>query len=117
PAQRRELSGCELRQSSRCLAILRVQLSNREALLSASGPQPALDLLQALLADPSMKNYRLLPSVHGDLLSRLGRHSEACAEFQRAASLTRNRREQDLLLERARTSEQKSAGSTPPCST
>src|SRR3954471_11680092 len=58
----------------------------------ASGPQPALDLLQGLLADPMMKNYHLLPSVHGDSLSRLGRHSEASAEFQRAASLTRNRR-------------------------
>jgi predicted RNA polymerase sigma factor len=52
-----------------------------------------------------MKNYHLLPSVRGDLLARLGRHAEARAEFERAALLTRNAREQALLFERARASE------------
>jgi predicted RNA polymerase sigma factor len=54
-----------------------------------------------------MKNYHLLPSVRGDLLARLGRHAEAAAEFLRAASLTRNAREQKLLTERAQVSEEK----------
>jgi predicted RNA polymerase sigma factor len=73
----------------------------------AYGAQPALELLDPLLADPLMQNYHLLPSVRGDFLARLGRHAEASAEFQRAASLTRNAREQVLLTERARTSEEK----------
>ena len=73
----------------------------------ASGPEAALDLLDPLLDDPLMKTYHLLPSVRGDLLARLGRHAEARAEFERAALLTRNAREQTLLAERARESEQK----------
>jgi predicted RNA polymerase sigma factor len=73
----------------------------------SSGPETALNLLEPLLDDPLMRIYHLLPSVRGDLLARLGRHAEARAEFERAASLTRNAREQMLLLERARASEQK----------
>jgi predicted RNA polymerase sigma factor len=55
-----------------------------------------------LLDEPRLANYHLLPSVRGDLLARLGRHEEARAEFERAASLTRNERERTLLLARAR---------------
>jgi predicted RNA polymerase sigma factor len=54
-----------------------------------------------LAAEPSLARYHLLPSVRGDLLTKLGRFSEAKAEFERAASLTRNTRERELLLERA----------------
>jgi RNA polymerase sigma factor (sigma-70 family) len=85
-----------------------VELNRAVAVSMASGPQAALDLLEPLLSEPLMKNYHLLPSVRGDLLARLGRHAEACREFQRAAALTRNSREQTLLLERARASQQKS---------
>jgi len=53
------------------------------------------------MTEPPLKTYHLLPSVRGDLLSKLGRFEEARAEFERAASLTRNSRERDLLLERA----------------
>jgi predicted RNA polymerase sigma factor len=56
--------------------------------------------------DPSLKAYHLLPAVRGDLLKKLGRFDEASAEFARAASLTRNARERDLLLDRARASAQ-----------
>jgi len=54
-----------------------------------------------LLADPALERYHLLPSVHGDLLVRLGRHGEARAMFGRAASLNRNERERALLIRRA----------------
>jgi RNA polymerase sigma factor (sigma-70 family) len=87
-----------------------VDLNRAVAVSRHFGPQAGLDLLDPLLDDPLMKNYHLLPSVRGDLLSRLGRHAEARAEFERAASMTRNAREQALLLDRARTSGQQ-AGS------
>jgi predicted RNA polymerase sigma factor len=54
-----------------------------------------------LTNEPSLKSYHLLPSVRGDLLMKLGRYLEACEEFKRASSLTRNARERELLLERA----------------
>jgi predicted RNA polymerase sigma factor len=84
-----------------------IELNRAVAVSMVSGPQAALDLLDPLLEEPLMRNYHLLPSVRGDLLSRLGRHAEAQAEFERAASMTRNAREQKLLAERARTSAQK----------
>jgi RNA polymerase sigma-70 factor, ECF subfamily len=84
-----------------------IELNRAVAVSMASGPKAALDLLDPLLAEPRMKNYHLLPSVRGDLLARLGHHAEARAEFERAASLTRNAREQTLLAERARESERK----------
>jgi predicted RNA polymerase sigma factor len=59
--------------------------------------------VDALVGEPSMKSYHLLPSVRGDLLVRLGRMDEARAEFERAASLTQNARERALLLARAHT--------------
>jgi RNA polymerase sigma factor (sigma-70 family) len=90
-----------------------VELNRAVAVSMASGPQAALDLLDPLLDEPLMRNYHLLPSVRGDLLSRLGRHAEARAEFERAASLTRNAREQTLLAERARASAQKAGQLLP----
>jgi predicted RNA polymerase sigma factor len=67
----------------------------------AFGPATGLALVDELTAEPSLKAYHLLPSVHGDLLAKLGRVDEARAEFARAASLTRNARERELLLNRA----------------
>jgi predicted RNA polymerase sigma factor len=67
----------------------------------ASGPQAGLDALDRLRDEPGLKTYHLLPSVRGDLLEKLGRREEARAEFERAASLTRNARERELLLKRA----------------
>ena len=67
----------------------------------AFGPAAGLEIVDTLLAEPSMNAYHLLPSVRGDLLARLDRVSEARAEFERAAILTRNARERALLLARA----------------
>jgi RNA polymerase sigma factor (sigma-70 family) len=79
-----------------------VELNRAVAVAMASGPAAGLEIVDALVSEPSLKNYHLLPSVRGDFLFKLGRHAEAQAEFQRAASLTRNTRERDLLLDRAK---------------
>lgn len=79
-----------------------VELNRAVALGMAYGPAEGLALADQLLDEPLLRNYHLLPSVRGDLLARLGRHEEARAEFERAASLTRNERERTLLLARAR---------------
>jgi predicted RNA polymerase sigma factor len=68
----------------------------------AFGPQAGLELVDSLIADPALQRYHLLPSVRGDLLVKLDRFDEARAEFERAAALTRNSRERELLLERSR---------------
>ena len=68
----------------------------------ADGPQAGLDLVDQLFAEPSLEAYHLLPSVRGDLLQRLGRLDEARHEFERAAALTRNAREREMMLARAR---------------
>ncbi len=78
-----------------------VELNRAVALTMAFGPEAGLELLDQIAADPSLADYHLLPSVRGDTLARLGRHAEAAAEFQRAASLTENARERELLLKRA----------------
>ena len=78
-----------------------VELNRAVALAMAFGPSAGLELVDALTSEPSLRDYHLLPSVRGDLLARLGRFDEACAEFKRAASLTRNARERKLLLQRA----------------
>ena len=78
-----------------------VELNRAVAVGMAFGPQAGLDLVDALVAEASLENYHLLPSVRGDLLKKLGRVDEARQEFERAASLTRNARERTLLLERA----------------
>jgi RNA polymerase sigma-70 factor (ECF subfamily) len=79
-----------------------VELNRAVALAMAYGPAAGLELVDALTSEPALKTYHLLPSVRGDLLARLGRFDEARAEFKRAASLTRNARERELLLARAR---------------
>jgi RNA polymerase sigma factor (sigma-70 family) len=79
-----------------------VELNRAVAVAMAFGPQAGLDLVDALTSEPSLEGYHLLPSVRGDLLAKLGRLDEARGEFERAAALTRNRRERELLLERAR---------------
>ncbi len=79
-----------------------VELNRAVAVASAFGPAAGLELLDELLGEPSLEAYHLLPSVRGDLLARLGRFQEAQAELERAASLARNARERQLLLERAR---------------
>jgi RNA polymerase sigma factor (sigma-70 family) len=78
-----------------------VELNRAVALAMAFGPAAGLELVDQLASEPSLKSYYLLPSVRGDLLSKLDRLDEARAEFERAASLTRNARERTLLLERA----------------
>jgi RNA polymerase sigma-70 factor (ECF subfamily) len=80
-----------------------VELNRAVAVGFAFGPAAGLDIVDELTADPAMEGYHLLPSVRGDLLVKLGRFDEARAEFERAASLTRNQREQTLLLARAAT--------------
>jgi RNA polymerase sigma-70 factor, ECF subfamily len=79
-----------------------VELNRAVAVAMAFGPQAGLELVDSLVSEQSLKNYHLLPSVRGDLLSKLGRFAEARAEFEAAAELTRNAREQNFLLERAR---------------
>jgi len=78
-----------------------VELNRAVAVSMASGPAAGLALVDALTSEPSLTDYHLLPSVRGDLLMKLGRKEEARAEFERAASQTRNAREQAILLARA----------------
>ena len=79
-----------------------VELNRAVAVGMASGPAAGLELANALTSEPSLRNYHLLPSVRADFLKKLGRLDEARGEFERAAGLTRNARERELLLERAR---------------
>lgn len=78
-----------------------VELNRAVALAFAFGPEAGLEIVDALLDEPALASYHLLPSVRGDLLARLGRHTQARAEFERAASLAGNEPERRLLLERA----------------
>jgi RNA polymerase sigma factor (sigma-70 family) len=78
-----------------------VELNRAVAVSMVSGPAAGLELVDQLTAEPSLKNYHLLPSVRGDFLKKLGRLDEARGEFERAAALTRNMRERELLLGRA----------------
>jgi RNA polymerase sigma factor (sigma-70 family) len=79
-----------------------VELNRAVAVSMASGPAAGLALVDALTSEPTLANYHLLPSVRGDFLRKLGRFEEARVELERAASLTRNARERELLLDRAR---------------
>ncbi|MGW8063681.1 RNA polymerase sigma factor [Streptomyces ziwulingensis] len=79
-----------------------VELNRAVAVSMAEGPAPALALVDALAAEPALRDYHLLPSVRGDLLLRLGRTAEARTAFERAASLARNERERELLARRAK---------------
>jgi RNA polymerase sigma-70 factor, ECF subfamily len=78
-----------------------VELNRAVALSMAFGPAVALEVVEALTSEPTLRGYHLLPAVRGDLLARLGRHDEARVEFERAAALARNAREREVLRERA----------------
>ncbi|HSS04954.1 MAG TPA: DUF6596 domain-containing protein [Solirubrobacterales bacterium] len=78
-----------------------VELNRAVAVSMASGPEAGLELADALAAAGELDGYHLLPSVRGDLLARLGRNREAREEFERAATMTENARERELLLRRA----------------
>jgi len=80
-----------------------VELNRAVALGMAFGPAAGLELADALVTEPALRGYHLLPAVRGDLLEKLGRRAEAAGEFRRAASLTRNQRERDVLTGRAAT--------------
>jgi RNA polymerase sigma factor (sigma-70 family) len=90
-----------------------VELNRAVAISMAYGPAAGLDLVDQLAAEPSLRNYHLLPSVRGDLLLKLGRAAEAQAEFQRASELTRNARERELSAQRARSAGTQTAGAVP----
>ena len=79
-----------------------VELNRAVAVAMADGPAAGLEIVEALGTEPSLKAYHLLPSVRGDLLVKLGRPAEAKPEFERAAAMTRNAREREVLLRRAR---------------
>ena len=79
-----------------------VEFNRAVAVGMAFGPAAGLEIVEALAADAALANYHWLPSVRGDLLLKLGRVEEARVEFERAAAMTRNARERELLLERAR---------------
>ncbi len=79
-----------------------VEVNRAVALSMAYGPSAGLTLLDQLVDLPALRDYHLLPSVRGDLLERLGRRDEARAEYERAATLTHNEQERNLLLDRAR---------------
>jgi RNA polymerase sigma factor (sigma-70 family) len=78
-----------------------IELNRAIAVGMAEGPQAGLAIVDSLLDQPALKSYHLLPSVRGDLLKKLGRHTEARAAFEAAAALAGNKRERDLLLRRA----------------
>ncbi len=78
-----------------------VELNRAVALAMLFGPEAGLQIVDALTAEPLLRDYHLLPSVRGDLLAKLGRNDEARLEFERAAALTQNARERTLLLKRA----------------
>jgi RNA polymerase sigma factor (sigma-70 family) len=90
-----------------------IELNRAVAVSMAFGPQPGLAIVDALVQERSLERYHLLPSVRGDLLSKLERWAEARVEFERAAALTRNARERTLLEERARTCAERAAVSNP----
>ena len=88
-----------------------VELNRAVAVGMAFGPAAGLALVDALTSEPSLRTYHFLPSVRGDLLVKLGRSDEARAEFERAAALTQNARERELLLRRAAASSRRGAAS------
>jgi RNA polymerase sigma-70 factor (ECF subfamily) len=87
-----------------------VELNRAVAVSRAIGPEEGLALVDTLASEPTLKAYHLLPAVRGDLLDQLGRFGEARAEFERAASLTRNAREREVLSERAAACTRKAEG-------
>ena len=90
-----------------------VELNRAVAVSMAFGPEAGLAVLAPLITEPSLQHYHLLPTVHGDFLEKLSRFDEARLEFERAATLTRNARERELLLERVRICASRSAERQP----
>jgi predicted RNA polymerase sigma factor len=90
-----------------------VELNRAVAVSMAFGPEAGLQIVDTLTSEPSLKGYHLLPGVRGDLLMKLGRWDDARAELERAASLTRNARERDVLLGRIAECERNSAAAPP----
>ncbi len=90
-----------------------VELNRAVAVSMAYGPQAGLDLVDQVAAEPSLRDYHLLPSVRGDLLMKLGRAAEARAEFRRAGELTANARERELSRQRARSAAERDGGDPP----
>jgi RNA polymerase sigma-70 factor (ECF subfamily) len=90
-----------------------VELNRAVAVSMAFGPEAGLAILAPLISEPSLQRYHLLPAVHGDFLEQLCRFDEARLEFERAATLTRNARERELLLERVRTCASRSTDRQP----
>jgi RNA polymerase sigma factor (sigma-70 family) len=88
-----------------------VELNRAVAVAMAEGPAAGLELVDALAGEAALKSYHLLPTVRGDLLEKLGRRDEASAEFERAAGMTRNERERQLLLRRAAVAAEPQSGS------
>ena len=86
-----------------------IELNRAVAISMAFGPGAGLELIDALLSEPSLKNYHLLPAVRGDFLFKLNRFAEAQAEFEHAATLTQNSREREFLLTRAATAAARAA--------
>jgi predicted RNA polymerase sigma factor len=82
-----------------------VELNRAMAVAMAYGPAAGLEVVDGLADEPSLKNYYVMPNVRGDLLARLGRFEEAAAEFRRAAELTHNARQREVLLSRAAVAE------------
>ena len=78
-----------------------MELNRAVAFAMAFGPAAGLEIVEAVASEPSLRHYHLLPAVRGDFLAKLGRFDEARKEFERAASLTHNARERQLLLDRA----------------
>jgi RNA polymerase sigma-70 factor (ECF subfamily) len=91
-----------------------IELNRAVAVAMADGPQAGLDLVDQLTAEPSLRDYHLLPSVRGDLLMKLGRPAEARTEFERAAALTRNAPERELSAERARAAAEQAGAVSGP---
>jgi RNA polymerase sigma factor (sigma-70 family) len=91
-----------------------VELNRAVAVGMASGPAAGLAIVETLVGEPKLKDYHLLPSVRGDLLEKLGRRDEARAEFERAAALTKNARERDILVRRANGISRLGAPNTSP---
>jgi predicted RNA polymerase sigma factor len=88
-----------------------VELNRAVAVSMHAGPAAGLVLVDALMDHKALRQYHWLPSVRGDLLTRLGRHAEARSEFVRAAALAGNEREKTFLMERAH--RLKTAGEAP----
>ena len=90
-----------------------VELNRAVAVSMALGPAAGLELVDALADEPQLRGYHLVPAVRGDLLAKLGRDAEAAEELQRAAFMTRNEREREVLLTKAKACSKGATRQTP----